>query len=96
MFNIVKDMDLKESITLIEGSVEQFLNDRNYTRYVIENTVNSVLSGNYISFKDFLNQNKYVSDLDKQELEFKHKQEAKKIREKRNKIFEKLLKKGGE
>lgn len=89
-------MDLKESITLIEGSVEQFLNDRNYTRYVIENTVNSVLSGNYISFKDFLNQNKYVSDLDKQELEFKHKQEAKKIREKRNKIFEKLLKKGGE
>ncbi|MBS6006880.1 MAG: hypothetical protein KIB43_07945 [Clostridium baratii] len=96
MFNTVKDMNLKECITLIEGTIEQFFNDRTYSRYVIENTVNSVLSGNYISFKDFLNQNKYVSDLDKQELEFKHKQEAKKVREKRDEIFKKLLQEGGE
>lgn len=96
MFNIVKDMALEESITLIEGTIEQFFNDRTYNRYVIENTVNSVLNGNYISFKDFLNQNKYVSDLDKQELEFKHKQEAKEIRKKRDEIFKKLLKEGGE
>lgn len=96
MFNTVKDMDLEESITLIEGTIEQFFNDRNYSRYIIENTVNSILNGESISFKDFLNQGKRVSDLDKQELKFKHKQEAKEIRKKRDELFQKLLKEGGE
>lgn len=89
-------MYLEQGINFIEGTIEQFFNDRNYNRYILENTINSVLSGNYISFKDFLKENKYVSDLDKQELEFKHKQEAKRVREKRDKIFKKLLKKGDE
>ncbi|MBW4873569.1 MAG: hypothetical protein KZY55_05850 [Paeniclostridium sp.] len=94
MFNIVKDMYLEQGITFIEGTIEQFFNDRNYNRYILENTINSVLSGESTSFKDFLGKGKYLSELDKQSLEFKHKREAKEIRKKREVILQKIAERG--
>ncbi|MGL6187066.1 MAG: hypothetical protein ACRC1T_16975 [Clostridium chrysemydis] len=88
-------MDLEQGITFIEGSVEQFFNDRNYSRYIIENTINSVLNGESTSFKEFINQGKVLNEIDKMTLENKHKKEAKKVRDKRNSIL-KILSEGGQ
>lgn len=88
-------MDLEQGIAFIEGAVEQFFNDRNYSRYIIENTINSVLNGESTSFKEFINQGKVLNEIDKMSLENKHKKEAKKVRDKRNSIL-KILSEGGQ
>ena len=87
-------MDLEQGITFIEGAIDQFFNDRNYNRYIIENTINSVLNGESTSFKEFLNQGKVLTETDKMSLENKHKKEAKKVRDKRKNIL-KILSEGG-
>ncbi|MCR6516329.1 hypothetical protein M4I33_15810 [Clostridium sp. LY3-2] len=95
VYEVVKSMNLQDCIHLLKSTVDQFLNDRIYSRYVLENTISTVLGGEYTSFKDFISVHSYKSELALHDIEIKHKKEAKKIRSKREKIFNTILQKGG-
>lgn len=84
-------MDLNDSISIIEGVVEQFLNDRLYNTYTIENALNCVLGGEYITFKNYFNKLKFDDPILKNKLKMELKEKANKLKEKQDDLLNKLL-----
>lgn len=85
-FNIL-NLNLDMSYNLINSVIEQFLNDRAYITYTLENTVNSVLGGEYMTFRDYLKE--LLKTKDNNLLERKKK--ANKIKKKQKELLKKLL-----
>ncbi|MGG7159172.1 hypothetical protein [Clostridium perfringens] len=85
-FNIL-NVDLNESYNLIESVIEQFLNDRAYITYTLENTVYHALGEEYKTFKDYISvllqkTNKSLID---------NKKKANRIKKKQKELLKKLL-----
>ncbi|WP_075824101.1 hypothetical protein [Clostridium perfringens] len=85
-FNIL-NLNLDTSFSLINSVIEQFLNDRTYITYALENTFNSFLGGEYKTFKDYLKDLLKIKDNNVIE----RKKKANKIKKKQKDLLKKLL-----
>lgn len=85
-FNIL-NLDLNESYSIIESVIEQFLNDRSYITYALENTIYHALGEEYKTFKDYISilLNKNNNSL------IDAKKKANKIKKKQKELLKKLL-----
>lgn len=81
-YSFYLDANINDSIDLIQDLISQKISDRNYLQYVVMNSLNMVVGGEFINFKDtFERQVTYINKT----------QEINRIKEKQSKILDKLL-----